>query len=157
MIQRVQSLYLLIIAAIAMFLLFLNPKYAVFKNEQTQKSAKLGYTTTSTYQEEMAIDNPKWINAAVLISIGIMSSFAIFLYKKRDLQKKICIYITLMSALLAILMVLDYNYIKSQFEGNSTYPGIWSIFPVVFIIFGFMAWRGIRKDEDLLKSMDRIR
>jgi Domain of unknown function (DUF4293) len=157
MIQRVQSLYLLIIAAIAMFLLFLNPKYAVFKNEQTQKSAKLGYTTTVMADAAEEKEVPKWINSLMLISIGAGSVFAIFLFKKRDLQKRICIYLTLISALLIIFMVLDYNTMKMQFEGSSTYPGIWSIFPVAFIIFGFLAWRGIRKDEDLLKSMDRIR
>lgn len=157
MIQRVQSLYLLLIAAIAIFLLFLNPGYATFKNEQTQKSAKLGYTTTSMSDASGEQNVPKWINSLILIFIGAGSAFAIFLYKKRDLQKKLSIYIALIAALFTIFMVLDYNTMKMQFPGSTTYPGLWSVFPIIIILLAFLAWRNIRKDEAILKSMDRIR
>lgn len=160
MIQRIQSLYLFLIAVTAFLILFTNPNYAVFKNKETGKTAKMGYTTTVIAAGEVDSADPsvsKWINVLVLIFIGSGSAFAIFTFKRRDLQKKLCIYTTLLSALLIIFMVMDYNTMKTQFTGDTTYPSVWSVFPLIFIILGFMAWRGIRKDEAVLKSMDRIR
>jgi heme/copper-type cytochrome/quinol oxidase subunit 2 len=73
------------------------------------------------------------------------------------LQKKMAIYIALIAAMFTIFMVLDYNTMKMQFPGSTTYPGIWSVLPIIIIVLAFMAWRGVRKDEALIKSMDRIR
>ena len=157
MIQRVQSIYLLIIALISILILFLNPKYASFTKVDSNKTTQLGFTTTTLADEAGEQNVSKWINSLMLISLGIGSLFAIFLFKKRELQKKLCIYISLIAALLTIFMIMDYNTTKMQFPNTSSYPGVFSVFPVVIIILGFLAWRGVRKDEKLVKSMDRIR
>jgi heme/copper-type cytochrome/quinol oxidase subunit 2 len=67
------------------------------------------------------------------------------------------IYIALIAAMFTIFMVLDYNTMKMQFPSSTTYPGLWSVFPIIIILLAFLAWRNIRKDEAILKSMDRIR
>lgn len=150
-------MYLLIIALLAIALLFLNLNYASFKNDNSEKTTKLGYTTTVVADAEVVTKVPKWINSLVLVFIALGSTMAIFLFKKRELQKKLCIYIALLGSLLIILMVLDYNTMKAQFPNGESSPGLWSVFPLAFVILGFMAWYKVRKDEELLKSMDRIR
>lgn len=157
MIQRKQSLYLLIVALIASFLIGIDPPYASFETgvgSPAIKSAKLGYVSTVLNKETTV---QKWINIFVLISLCAGSLFAIFMYKKTELQKKLCIYMALLTALFIIIMAMDFNTMKAQFAGSTAYPGALSVIPVFVIILLFMAWRGIRNDEKLLKSMDRIR
>ncbi|MBS3915285.1 MAG: DUF4293 domain-containing protein [Bacteroidetes bacterium] len=157
MIQRKQSLYLLLIFLFAALCLFGNLKYAGFSDKEDKNKTELRYTTTEITQENSQHSVAKWINVLILASIGIMALINIFLFKNRELQKKLCIYLTLVSALLILVMVLDFNTTRNTYPDSATYPGVFSVFPVVMILLSFMAWRGVRKDENLLKSMDRIR
>ena len=158
MIQRKQSLYLFISAIIIAVLLIFDPSYASFSGPNAENNP--GFSNASLHFISTSLNSTsviKWINILVLFSVGAGSLFAIFLFKKTELQKKLCIYMTLLSALFIIIMALDFNTMKMQFKGSETYPGIFSVLPVVVIVLLFMAWRGIRKDELLLKSMNRIR
>ncbi len=158
MIQRIQSVYLLLVALIAFFLMYFNPNYARFENKEKANYTELRYTSTHMFKDaEPPLSVSKWINVLVIAGIFAGSVFAIFLFKKQELQKKLAIYMALLGALLILIMVLDYNTTSQQYKGNVNYPGIWSVLPLGIIIFSFLAWRGIRKDEALLKSMDRIR
>jgi len=158
MIQRIQSIYLLLVALIAVFLIFANPRYAGFTGEGKNNESELHYISTQIYKgSEVPTAVNKWINVLILLGIGAGSLFAIFLYKNRELQKKIAIYMCLLTAVFMLIMVMDFNSMRGQFPNSNSYPGLWSIFPIAMLIFLFLAWRSIRKDEDLLKSMDRIR
>jgi peptidoglycan/LPS O-acetylase OafA/YrhL len=157
MIQRKQSLCLLIVSLVAFILLFADPGYATFENHTTKSATYLNYTTTVFQNGDVSNSVAKWINILIIGFIALGSLLAIFLFRKKELQKKLCIYLTLLEALLLIVMVMDYNTMKNQYPNSNTYPGIWSVFPLVMIVLSFMAWRGIRKDEAILKSMDRIR
>lgn len=158
MIQRIQSVYLLLVALIATFLVFANPRYAGFTGTAKNDASELHYVSTQIYKgSEVPTTVEKWINVLILIGIAAGSLFAIFLYKKRELQKKLAIYMCLLTAVLVLIMVMDFNSMRGQFPDSNSYPGLWSIFPIGMLVFLFLAWRSIRKDEDLLKSMDRIR
>lgn len=158
MIQRIQSIYLLLVAVIAFLVIFLNPNYARFDKNGEATYAELRYTSTHLYKgSEPPVSVSKWINVLVIGGLFVGSLFAIFLFKKQELQKKLAIYLALLSALLLLIMVLDYNTMSQQYKDNVNYPGIWSVLPLISVVLCFMAWRGIRKDESLLKSMDRIR
>ena len=66
MIQRVQSIYLLIIALISILILFLNPKYASFTKADSNKTTQLGFTTTTLADEAGEQNVSKWINSLML-------------------------------------------------------------------------------------------
>lgn len=158
MIQRIQTVYLLLVAVIAVFLLWLNPSYARFEKSGKSNFTELRYVSTDFYENsETPTQVGKWINVLVIGGICLGSLISIFLFKKRELQKKLAIYMCLLGALLIIFMVMDYNTMSHQFPGNNNSPGLLGIFPVIMVVLSFMAWRNIRKDENLLKSMDRIR
>ena len=56
---------------------------------------------------------------------------------------------------IAILAVYIF-FAKNKLEADITwkYP---VIFPVIALIFNYLAMRGIAKDENLVKSLDRLR
>lgn len=159
MIQRIQSLYLLGVMVVGVLVFFLNPSYAIFKDSSKDKKVMLGYTKTTTSQlskpSDAGVMVSKTLNFLLIILITLGSGAAIFLYKKMGLQKKVCIYLTLLSVLLLILMFVEYTeQTKQLFNGSLR---IWAIIPVAFMAATALAWKDIRRDETLLQSMDRLR
>jgi hypothetical protein len=58
---------------------------------------------------------------------------------------------------LLILTSAYYSYVViSNYEGSLT-PGLKMILPLILLILSFLAYRGIKKDELLVKSYDRLR
>ena len=91
--------------------------------------------------------NTGWFAVAALTTI-----ITIFLYKKRKLQIRMC-YALILSAVLAYIIFLIVNFGSLSTIGMSyTF-----IFPFIAIIFLFLAIRGIKKDEKLIRSLDRLR
>ena len=89
-------------------------------------------------------------------AIAILLVITIFLYKKRKLQIKIS-YVLLFLLLLeyALYFVLDSRNIAfSEFFRQIRFT---FIFPLVSFILVYLAIRGIRKDEKLIRSLDRLR
>jgi peptidoglycan/LPS O-acetylase OafA/YrhL len=159
MIQRIQSLYLLAVFLIGLFVFFINPTYATFKSANARQEVKLGYVKTTYQVADAAAGGPhtvsKYLNYLIIASLSLGALAAIFLFKKTDLQKKICIYLSLLGVLFILIMFLEYNeQLKQNLPGSL---GIGAVFPVLFITGTALAWKNIRADENLLKSMDRIR
>jgi DMSO reductase anchor subunit len=101
---------------------------------------------------------PTWGVLTFAVASGLLAFINIFLYKKRKLQINIgyltailiiVYYITTMVYMNAFLEKIDSTYtINIQF-------GI--ILPVAALIFDLLAISRIKKDEKLVKSLDRIR
>ncbi|MFM7766108.1 MAG: DUF4293 family protein [Sphingomonadales bacterium] len=159
MIQRIQSLYLLLVFLLSAMMLILNPKFAKFSNTKAEKiSSELHFVTKNYYNQADPGGEPyDKLNFFILLSIGIGSVYAIFLYKKTELQKKICLYVSLLSAVLLISLILDFMKMSQDAPEVSSYPSIHGIWPVACTVLSALAWAAIRRDEKLLKSMDRIR
>ncbi len=97
-----------------------------------------------------------WPLAFLVAVILAMNLLVIFMYKRRPLQMRLCIYSLI---LMAGLLVLGYYYtIQAQNElGGSSQLEFYSIMPIIGMILNFLAWRAIRKDDLMLKAIDRIR
>ena len=159
MIQRIQSLYLLLVFLFAALMLFLNPNFAKFKYTKAEKiSAELHFVTKHYFNESDSGSMPfDKLNILLIVSIGLGSVYAIFLFKKTELQKKICLYVSLLSAILLVSLILDYLKMAEDAPEISSYPSIHGIWPVACMVLSALAWAAIRRDEKLLRSMDRIR
>lgn len=85
------------------------------------------------------------------VAVALAGLVAIFLYKNRKLQ----IQLSLSGLLLQLIVLVLYFLETKKFtEGNFALSSIFTfIIPVLFIL----AWMGIRKDEKLIRSMDRLR
>lgn len=93
----------------------------------------------------------------IFLSITALIPFiTLFLYKKRVVQMRLCVYnIILLIGFQAILYWFIWK-IGSQFEAITAYKFPF-IFPVISAILSYLAFRSIKKDENLIRSLDRIR
>ena len=139
MIQRIQSVWLLLASACA----FLSIKFPFFYiNSIVPGVATEEFNATSN------------VLLLILTSIlGAMLLFVIFLYKNRTLQLRLTLLALVISAL-NIYLYFQYGYISQP-----TKPGIAlsSAFAFLIPIFCIMAMSGIRGDIKLIRSLDRIR
>ena len=139
MIQRIQSVWLLLAAVCAFLTLKVSFYTGHLINDQQRLLASLNSTTTIPI-----------VIAAVAVGIG--SLITIFLYKDRKLQMRIA-FATFAASIL--LIFLYFSYVNSKYsEGTCDLTA-----PVVIIIpiFILLAIRAIYKDEKLVKSVDRLR
>lgn len=155
MIQRIQTLYLVIILALS--LVFLTGNIVTFTNEQgTIINAKL--LKEANNLQALSTHSKIIINFLVISTIIILlSSFiAIFSFKRRKIQLLLTMLITLFEVFnTAAIFVIIYELKVS--EMNNIIPGIRLIIPPVNIIMALLAAKGIRHDENLIKSYERLR
>ena len=159
MIQRIQSLYLLLVTLLSAMMLFLNPIFAKFRNTKAEKiSAELHFVTKHYFNDADSGSMPyDKLNILLIACIGLGALYAIFLFKKTELQKKISLYLSLLSVVLLGSLILDFMKMSQDAPEISSYPSIHGIWPFACAILAALAWAAIRRDEKLLKSMDRIR
>ena len=141
MIQRRQTIWLLL-AAITAF-------------SYTQVPLFAGTLPDATAKNFIATENLLLFALAVLI--GLMAAAAIFLYKNRPMQIKLAMFGLLGSIALIALEVWLLDKFKLD-NAVTTGSYAWgSLLPILMIVFFIMAWSGIRKDQKLIKSLDRLR
>jgi hypothetical protein len=160
MIQRIQTLYLLLIFLVANLMLFLNPRFASFRQQDNpaKVSVEVHFITNTTYNAaDQGVNNPKLLNFILIVALGLSALLAVFLYKHIAIQKKICIYGVIASFVLLGILFFDYYNIAGQRNNIPSYPGFHLVWPIACAVFGFLAWTAIRRDEELIKGMDRIR
>jgi len=98
--------------------------------------------------------------AATALFSSLMALISIFLYKNR--QRQLQIGLVNMALISVYMMLLVFKTIPDGIrtlnfpEGVGSY-GIGVYFVIAAIILNFLASRMIRKDEELVKSVDRIR
>lgn len=147
MIQRKQTLWLLIVAILAC-LTFAFPFF-------TGISQKLYDGLVDTAPQNSITELNALSNIVLLLvtaSITIITLISIFLYKNRKQQRVLC-FITL---ILSFGLIFLYFYYKSQkYAGGNI--ALTSVFTFLIPVFIVLAIRGINKDIYLLKSVDRLR
>ena len=138
MIQRQQTLWLLL-SLLAALLSFMFP-FATGK--VLEKGLPADHTVTAGSNFLLLI-----LTGASLILSGVI----IFLYKDRKLQMKLCIVGMVLSIGILILNIAQYN------KMTQSTLALFSILPVAGVVGYFMAFRNIKKDEKLIKSLDKLR
>ena len=152
MIQRVQSVWLFL-ASLTLFLLLILPVVT------TATSTGEVWLQVGGIYEKVNNITQKTISYSALfggtILAGIVSLAAIFLFNNRALQKRI---ILLTIFLIVILIAALINYALNIPGGivGATF-NVGAYLPVLSVIFCALAFRGIRKDEQLIRSADRLR
>ena len=131
MIQRIQTIFLFISAIICFLFLFIP----------------IGEIDTI-----MLIVKDISISTIITIASGILSIFALFLFKNRKLQIRICL-------INIALLFMNISYIYFYFTEINTEHSISPLImtPLAAILFLLLALRTIKKDEELVRSADRIR
>jgi Domain of unknown function (DUF4293) len=154
MLQRIQSIFLLL-SSLSIGSSFLKPmNFGSFENAAlTIEAAKDGYLTI--------FDNP--ILLGVAVGMGIIALITIFLYNNRTLQMNVIKGFLVFG--LGGLSVIGYllKNVLDTFGNNDTPNGTFTmnvlgfIPPFLSLIFSVLAYRAIKKDENLVRSADRLR
>jgi hypothetical protein len=155
MIQRIQSLYLLMTTFLS--LLFLKGAYLTFFYNS---NVSINLAMTGLFKIDGISGTEKIGDAWVILIIGILiplfSVLAIFLFKKRDLQIKLVKFLLVMIVGFIAASVVYSIMIITRYDASFDHWYKLSI-PVVQLILTTLALRGIKKDDDLVKSYDRLR
>jgi hypothetical protein len=163
MIQRKQTIWLGLIFILCFFSVWVNVPFREVKGKLDGKLiedvfAQIGFSYTSI--EIAKVREKKQENTFLKYStilLGINSLICIFLFKQRNRQ---LLLVKLNFALILMLAVFMAYYGWGQrYVDLEPDPQIIIsiIFPFLFFWFNLKAFQGIKKDEDLVKSYDRIR
>jgi len=155
MIQRIQSLYLFLTTLLS--LLFLNGSFLSFINK-TGTVIKITFTSMVKSSEGQGIEliNKLLPLSIIILLIPVLSLVTIFVFKKRNIQLLLSkILIGLVTGL--ILVSGYYSYIIITDYSGEIVPGVKMALPLIMLILSILAFRGIRKDDRLVKSYDRLR
>ena len=141
MIQRVQSIWLLL-AAICAFVTYPLVLYVGKLVDGSERQFLLG---------------DHFLLMMFIIALGVLSLICIFLFKNRKLQFRLVI--------LTIVLTVGYLFVQylaiEQFKKDSAIQTgsykVAALLPLLMIIFLILAARGIYKDDKLVKSLDRLR
>ena len=129
MIQRIQTLYILIVIILSFLMLKLT----------------IDFSNDIKLNSLVKTDNVFYI----IPFIGILT---LFLYKKRVIQSKMCL------IMLGINVLVLISYGLKIYEGNSSFINLVLIAcSIIECILLFVARKAIIKDENLVRSIDRIR
>lgn len=152
MLQRVQTLYLLGVFVLA--ILMLTGSIADFSTESGVLSMKhSGIYNQAGEKLELAT----WPLSFFFIAVSILSFLNIFSYKNRIRQMRLCIFLILLSVGMVGIM-LYYTWVTgTKFESTQTLYQWRFVIPPICIVLLYLAFRGIRKDELMVKAYERIR
>ncbi len=147
MIQRIQSVYILVAAIFIGFLLAL-PLAEIAANGEVYVFKATGvYNGTSLIFSGIPI-------LGFIGLIWVLHFVALLGYKKRIRQMRVLVFtIILMLGLFGLM----YYFTYASFENEQVAFKIPVVFPLVAIILDYLAIRAIGKDEAMIRSIDRIR
>jgi hypothetical protein len=136
MIQRIQSIYLLLTAGISAGLIF------VFHLWITNEDVKI-----------FAMDELLYFG--LFLGSAALSLLSIFMFKNRKLQ----FVLGRLNIILNVILLGFFVYQSLNISGEAlvSEKGIGIFLPILSIVLLVLANKAIKKDEDLVKSVDRLR
>lgn len=155
MFQRIQSLYLILTMLLSLLFQSFDILRIVDPSDQS-----IGLNLREIFTKGGSADYEIYTELLILLSVSalitIISFIALLFFKRRVLQlKMIKILIALEFCLMAAAGYLV--YILLQNAGLKLSPVISSFIPILTLVFSFLAYSGIKKDEELVRSSDRLR
>ncbi len=150
MIQRIQTLYLLLVVILGTLLCFFSPV-------QFLMPEGIDYVNLQAFDT--------WPLAVMTLAIPVLAFVNIFLFKRRLLQARLnivnvifCLGYYALVALYVAFVVKGYEPIHGMTLMDADwYINLWAAIPAINIVLTMMATRRILRDEALVRAADRIR
>lgn len=147
MIQRIQTVYLLLVTGLLIAAMCLPMGY--FIDTMGEHSFKaVGLEVNGTFQST-------WGLLGILMLSTIVAFASIFLFKNRMLQIRMSIFNSLLLIGYYIAFIAFYFALKS--DVNLFRIGWALCLPLIAIILNILAIRAIGRDEVMIKAADRLR
>lgn len=144
MIQRIQTIFLLLASA-ATFSLYKLPFASAGKSDITP------FLSDGIFN---VMDHPGFLGLFGLG--GLLLLLAIFMFKNRILQMRVTLFASVL-VLLGLILIPVLLFQAGNVVIQMLQVKVGMFIPALAVIFGLLARRAIRKDEKLVKSMDRLR
>ena len=154
MIQRIQTLYLLVVAGLMAVTLF--APLAWFAGDAGQFSLYAFSLQTAAGE---AVQPTTYLGAVLALACAL-PLVTIFLFKQRLLQLRLCV-VELVLLFGSVVMEGVYYFLswrvfsEQALHAQGFKPAI--ALPLVCLVFAFLASRAIFRDEMLVRAADRIR
>ena len=154
MIQCIQTLYLLLAAALLAVTVF--TPIALFAADGAEMTLSAFEFADAAHE---CVQSTLWLGI-VLSASALLPLIIIFLYKHRQLQIRLCgaelVLLLGDIAFIVIYYMLSARTIEN-FELSAASLRLGAVMPLVAIVLVAMAMRAIFRDELLVRSLDRIR
>lgn len=154
MIQRIQTLYLLIVAVLLAVMLFVP--LAWFSSEAGEFEL---YAFSLQSADGSVAQSAIYMGILIILST-VLPLLTIFLYRRRLLQIRLCV-VEMVFLVGSVIMEAVYYFLSRRvfselaLHNQGFKPAI--ALPIVALFFTFLAVRAIFRDEMLVRSADRIR
>ncbi len=147
MIQRIQSVFMLFSIVVSILLFFIPAISYVNFNESISVSCN-----PFTINDKMS----PWVYVISILNLFLLISlvYALFLFKKRKIQVQFNSY-SIICNLLLIICFMTLPFLNSE-EYSKQFNWLFYLLPVSVISL-FLSIKFIKKDEELVRSADRIR
>ena len=160
MLQRIQTLYLILIV-IAGMLLAVLPIFTLIPNDIAIDLHQYTFSflqVSSSTHSATSLFMRNWILLALDLFISGMALATIFGYKNRRKQRQWCTVISMVSLFLMALTLYTINTLRVAIGAAHTLHFSWTMILIIIEpIIALMAAKAIKKDDDLIRSADRLR
>jgi hypothetical protein len=155
MIQRIQSLYLLVIAIFSCFTVFSPTADLINVNENLHylmdfKGISLIQTGINTFESST------WLLSAFGIIFGIIALITLFSFKNRIKQIRLSVVNMIFMIGYYIVLMVSVWVACSRLH-TDWHLHLTTAFPLISLILNYLAIGAIGKDENLVKSTERLR
>ncbi len=151
MIQRIQTVYLLLVAVCAVVCLSMP----VGHFHQDGIEVAEFYNLWLSMADGSKVFSP-WAMYDLLLLAALVPFVAIFLFKRRMLQVRLSVFSGLILIGYYIVFGTFVYVFKSRYDADFTMN--WTVaFPAVALILDYLAFRNIMKDELMIRSLNRLR
>lgn len=151
MIQRKQSVYLLVTVIVLICALCLPLGYFVGADQVDA----LAFKPLGVIQADGSLLSTWGVFSLLLLS-AVVSFCTIFLFRNRRLQMRMIVFNVVLLVAYFFVLLLFISTLKSDL--NCSFQLNWALcLPVVAIILNWLAFGAIRQDDQLVKAADRIR
>lgn len=153
MIQRKQTLFLLELIFLSIALLFIPVTTVVTTSAETLQLS----LTPASGSAEISSSSGHMVAVGLNFIALILAFVTIFMYKKRELQVKLCYLLAFIWVVITLMIACCPFVVKTDAIASVSVNYFAGIIGVFAILAAFLAARFIKKDIELLKSADRIR
>ena len=154
MIQRIQTLYLLVVTALMAVVLFTRLAWFAGAGEE------FGLYAFALKGADGEVLHSTIYLGILLVLSAVLPLVTIFLYRRRMLQIRLCVVEMVFLVGCAIMEGIYYYLgcrVVSSLEMHAQGLSAPIVLPVVGLLFAWLALRAIFRDELLVRSVDRIR
>lgn len=152
MIQRIQSLYLLLVA-VAMTAVALLP-LGVLRVDGLE--VLYAAFSTTAQNDGSATGFPVWLLGCLALFSALVALITLFMYKHHERQTTLCMVNSCLLGLYYVVFVLFFFSIRRGVDADFA-PSVYVGLPLLALLLNMLANKAIARDIALIASLDRLR